>query len=60
MQGDPATKFSEPFQPSTVHINGTFNGWCGSCNTMTDANNDSIYEITLPLLAGAIEYKFTV
>ncbi len=45
---------------STVNINGTFNGWCGSCNTMTDANNDSIYEITLPLLAGAIEYKFTV
>ncbi len=45
---------------TTVHINGTFNGWCGSCNTMTDANNDSIYEITLPLLAGAIEYKFTV
>ncbi|MFM7910617.1 MAG: hypothetical protein ACKO9W_00430, partial [Bacteroidota bacterium] len=45
---------------TTVHINGTFNGWCGFCNTMTDANNDSIYEITLPLLAGAIEYKFTV
>jgi 1,4-alpha-glucan branching enzyme len=45
---------------STVNINGSFNGWCGSCNTMTDANNDSIYEITLPLLAGAIEYKFTV
>jgi hypothetical protein len=45
---------------TTVNINGSFNGWCGSCNTMTDANNDSIYEITLPLLAGAIEYKFTV
>jgi len=45
---------------TTVNINGTFNGWCGSCNAMTDANNDSIYEITLPLLAGAIEYKFTL
>jgi 1,4-alpha-glucan branching enzyme len=43
-----------------VNLNGTFNNWCGSCNTMTDANNDDIYEITLPLPVGAIEYKFTV
>ncbi|MFM7585710.1 MAG: hypothetical protein ACKO6M_01660, partial [Bacteroidota bacterium] len=45
---------------TTVNLNGTFNGWCGGCNAMTDANNDSIYEITLPLQAGGIEYKFTV
>lgn len=43
-----------------VNLNGTFNNWCGSCNTMTDANNDKIYEITLPLPAGNIEYKFSV
>jgi hypothetical protein len=43
-----------------VNLNGTFNNWCGSCNTMTDANNDDIYEITLPIPVGAIEYKFTV
>ncbi|MFZ9969244.1 MAG: hypothetical protein ACO3GL_05575 [Bacteroidia bacterium] len=45
---------------TTVNVNGTFNGWCGGCNAMTDANNDSIWEVTLPLPAGAIEYKFTV
>ena len=45
---------------TTVNLNGSFNGWCGGCNAMTDANNDSIYEITLPLQAGGIEYKFTV
>ena len=26
----------------TVNLNGTFNGWCGSCNPMTDADNDSV------------------
>ena len=45
---------------TTVNLNGSFNGWCGGCNAMTDANNDSIYEVTLPLQAGGIEYKFTV
>jgi hypothetical protein len=45
---------------TTVNVNGTFNGWCGACNPMTDANNDSIWEVTLPLPAGVIEYKFTV
>ncbi len=45
---------------TTVNVNGTFNGWCGACNPLTDANNDSIWEVTLPLQAGTIEYKFTV
>jgi len=45
---------------STVNINGTFNGWCGSCIAMTDDNKDSIYTVTVPLFAGdTIEYKFT-
>ena len=45
----------------TVNLNGTFNGWCGSCNPMTDADNDSVWEITLPLtIADTIRYKFTV
>jgi hypothetical protein len=43
-----------------VFINGTFNGWCGSCNPMTDANMDGIWEVTLPLPNGSIEYKFTL
>ena len=43
-----------------VCLNGTFNDWCGSCNTMTDANNDGVYEITLDVPSGEIEYKFTI
>ena len=45
----------------TVNLNGTFNNWCGGCNPMTDADGDSIWEITLPLNIGdSIRYKFTV
>jgi hypothetical protein len=43
-----------------VFVNGGFNGWCGACNPMTDADGDGVWEITLPLANGAIEYKFTV
>ncbi|MEQ9187342.1 MAG: hypothetical protein RLP15_06370, partial [Cryomorphaceae bacterium] len=39
-------------------VNGDFNGWCGNCNAMTDANADGIWEITLPLTQDSIEYKF--
>jgi beta-glucanase (GH16 family) len=42
-----------------VYLNGTFNGWCGSCAPMTDQGN-GIWSITLPLSAGLYEYKFTV
>ena len=45
---------------TTVHLNGTFNNWCGSCNPLTDANNDGVWEVTLPLAIDSIEYKFTV
>ena len=45
----------------TVNLNGTFNGWCGGCNPMTDADGDSIWEITLPFNIGdSLRYKFTV
>tara|TARA_B100001287_G_scaffold273133_1_gene276011 strand:+ start:110 stop:1861 length:1752 start_codon:yes stop_codon:yes gene_type:complete len=48
-------------------LNGIFNGWCGNCAQMTDNNNDSIWEITIPLLEGSgpnpnalgWEYKFS-
>ncbi len=43
-----------------VFLNGTFNGWCGSCTPMADANGDNVWEVTVPVTAGAIEYKFTV
>ena len=44
---------------SVPEVNGTFNSWCGSCASMTDLNNDSVWEITIPLTAGNYEYKFS-
>jgi len=52
---------------TTPEINGLFNGWCGNCDQMTDINNDSIWEITVPILEGSgpvsgvpgWEYKFS-
>ena len=43
-----------------VFLNGTFNGWCGTCTPMADANGDNVWDVTVPIAAGAIEYKFTV
>ncbi len=44
-----------------VNLNGTFNNWCGSCAVMTDANNDSIFELSVTLPIGdTIQYKFTL
>ena len=44
----------------TPTINGTFNGWCGSCNELTDEDGDGIWTTTIDLQAGTYEYKFTV
>lgn len=53
------SKYTSSF--TTVNINGTFNGWCGSCNPLTDSDNDKIYEITLPMFAAdTFEYLFTL
>ncbi len=43
---------------TTPEVNGTFNGWCGGCAPMTDANGDNIWEITIPLSAGSYEFKY--
>ena len=44
---------------TTPEVNGTFNGWCGaSCNPLTDANSDGVWETTIQLNAGSYEYKF--
>ena len=45
---------------TTVNLNGSFNGWCGSCAVMTDDDADNVYEITVTITAATIEYKFTV
>ncbi len=44
---------------TTPEVNGTFNGWCGSCAPMSDANGDGIWELTISLAPGAYEYKFS-
>ncbi|TCK67502.1 putative secreted protein (Por secretion system target) [Winogradskyella wandonensis] len=44
---------------TTVEVNGTFNGFCGNCNPLTDMGG-GIWEVTLPLPEGTIEYKYTV
>ena len=44
---------------STPEVNGTFNSWCGNCAQMTDNNNDSIWEITIPLTYGVYEFKYS-
>ncbi|MDA0728636.1 MAG: hypothetical protein O3B70_05420 [Bacteroidetes bacterium] len=45
---------------TTVNLNGSFNGWCGGCAVMTDADADSIYVLTVTMQPDTIEYKFTV
>ena len=44
---------------NTPELNGTFNGWCGNCNPMTDSNGDEIWQVSLDLNQGdtGIEYK---
>ena len=46
------------FNYGIPEINGTFNGWCGGCAPMSDLDGDDIWTITIPLQAGAYEYKF--
>ena len=43
-----------------VFVNGSFNGWCGSCNPMDDSDGDGVWTVTLPLTQDSIDYKFTV
>ncbi len=52
------SNYKEAFK--TVCLNGTFNNWCGDCNTMSDDDKDGVYEITLDVPVGEIEYKFTL
>ncbi len=43
---------------TTPEVNGTFNGWCGGCNPLADADGDGIWSATIPMTAGSYEYKF--
>ena len=31
---------------SIPEVNGTFNNWCGNCWSMTDTDNDNVWEVT--------------
>jgi hypothetical protein len=63
----PATPVNVTFQsdrsnsPSftTAYISGTMNGWSGDANMMSDADGDGVYDVTLSLLPGSYEFKFT-
>ncbi len=38
-------------------VAGNFNGWCGDCNYMSDVNGDNIWETTIDIPAGGLEYN---
>ena len=44
---------------TNAYLSGNFNGWAGEADTMTDANNDMVYDITMSLVPGTYEFKFT-
>ena len=43
-----------------VSVFGSFNNWCASCNTLTDADNDGIFTGTFDVPVGELQYKFTL
>ena len=48
---------TNPF--TTPEVNGTFNGWCGSCWPMTDIDGDNVWDFTISIPSGSYEYKFS-
>ncbi|MFM7730509.1 MAG: hypothetical protein ACKO6L_05690, partial [Flavobacteriales bacterium] len=44
---------------TTPEVNGSFNGWCGSCFPMSDVDGDGIWTATTTLDEGSYEYKFS-
>ena len=48
----------DPF--TTPELNGTFNSWCGNCNSMSDSDGDNIWDVSVSLQTGdTIEYKYS-
>lgn len=45
---------------TNVYVNGNYNAWCGSCNVLTDANKDGVWEGTFNIKADSIEFKYTL
>ncbi len=50
------------FDPSTdiVVVRGSFNGWSGNDDVLTDAESDLIYERTIDLPQGIHEFKYVI
>ena len=53
-------QYAEAYAYDGVFLNGSFNGWCGGCNPLSDEDGDGVWEVTLSLAVGTIEYKFTL
>ena len=51
-------EYTESF--TQVYVSGTFNGWSGTSNPMSDDDMDGVWEVTLPLVPGDYQYKFTL
>ncbi|HZW40130.1 MAG TPA: alpha-amylase family glycosyl hydrolase [Ignavibacteriaceae bacterium] len=47
-------------KPKRVNLFGTFNSWNRENLSLTDENNDGIYEITIDIEPGRYEYKYFV
>ena len=43
-----------------VYLQGTFNDWCGWCNSMNDSDNNNIYETAVILTPGEYEYQYSI
>lgn len=50
--------FAETF--TTAYVSGSFNGWSGDANPMTDDDGDGIWETTIQLPTGPHQYKIQV
>ena len=42
------SQVTDPF--TAAELNGTFNGWCGNCDAMSDVDGDSIWDVTVSLI----------
>lgn len=45
---------------NNLYVSGSWSGWCGNCNLLTDDNNDEIFEGVVFLPQGLNEFKFSV
>jgi len=50
--------YTDPF--TTPYVSGSFNGWAGDSNPMSDADGDGIWEASLVVNPGDYEFKFTI